>query len=70
MTRESLRGALADLACRVGETDGRMRDVYLGAHLAVNLLSNHDDLAGHDEFVTLLDSVIGKEFGEWQAFTN
>ena len=61
MTSMESRLALNALAVRIDECGGRMQDLYLGAHLALNLIHNHAGLTA-DEFTALLDSKIGREF--------
>ena len=70
MRDEDLRKGLNTLTTRIGNSDGRTRDFYLGAHLALNLLANHEEITGAGEYVALLDEKIEKEMGLWQASTN
>lgn len=67
---EFSRASLNAIATRVCETHGRLQDFYLGAHLALNLLANHEEITGAGEYIALLDERIGKEMGSWQASTN
>lgn len=65
-----LQATLRCIASRVFETDGRVQDFYLGAHLALNLLVNHWSVDTNEEYMALLDGAIGREMAHWQASTN
>ena len=62
-----LQATLRTIASRVCETDGRVQDFYLGAHLALNLLVNHWSVETEEEYMALLDGAIGKEMAKWQV---
>lgn len=55
-----LDGTLKVLADRIGEGTEAM-PYYVGAHLALNILRNHDYIDTQREFMQLFDSVITKK---------
>lgn len=54
-----LDGTLKVLADRIGEGTEDM-PYYVGAHLALNILRNHEHIDTQREFMQLFDSVITK----------
>ena len=59
MDEYDLDGVLKVLADRIGEGTADM-PYYVGAHLALNILRNHEYIDTQREFMALFDSVITK----------
>lgn len=70
ISNDEMRLTLNDLILRICVTDGRVNDFYLGAHLALNILANHEEIRDHHEYMERLDHIIAKEKSSWQACTN
>lgn len=52
-----LDGTIKVLGDRIGDADGNQRaqDVYCGAHLALSLVRNHEELRDQSVFMALFD---------------
>lgn len=60
MDEYDLDGVLKVLADRIGEGAEDM-PYYVGAHLALNLLRNHDYIDTQREYMMLFDRVLGRK---------
>lgn len=59
MDAYDLDGALKVLADRIGEGTVDM-PYYAGAHLALNIIRNHDHIDTQREFMAIFDAAMGK----------
>lgn len=60
-----LDGVLKVLSDRIAFEDaGAVRDYCIGAHVALNLIRNHDEIRDQSVFVALFDNVINSNEGE------
>lgn len=58
-------GVLKVLAERIGYMNcGTARDYHIGAHLALNLIRNHEEIRDQSVFMALFDNVINANEGE------
>lgn len=57
-----IEGTLNVLAKRIEEADAD-QPYYIGAHIALNLIRNHDHIDSQREFMQLFDSVIKRKEG-------
>lgn len=60
-----LDGVLKVLADRIGFMNcGTLRDYCIGAHLALNLIRNHEEIRDQSVFMALFDNIIATSEGE------
>ena len=60
-----LDGVLKVLADRIGFMNcGTLRDYHIGAHLALNLIRNHEEIRDQSVFMALFDNIVATSEGD------